>query len=214
MPGSIFLIIQPLWKYERPMCRFLYYNCFLRICPIPEYGQTALELKFFCVFSGEASAKARKRAIGGVMRLSALTRRCAGIFHMLVNCQPARRECLPVLVPAQAIVRAGERRGMRNAEYGIGARRMSACLALRLCCGGALGSRMSLWFCRGDLSSVHACVCGSAGVFCVRCASAAADLAREAERKPALPALHKFDFSLVIDLMRLGYYNNRWKRKG
>ena len=104
------------------MCRFLYYNCFLRICPIPEYGQIALELKFFAFFRGEASAKARKRAICGIARLSALARRCAGIFHMLVNCQPARRECLPVLAPAGAIVRAGERRGMRNAEFGIGAR--------------------------------------------------------------------------------------------
>ena len=32
---------------------------------------------------------------------------------MFVNCQPARRLCLPDLAPAQAIVRAGERTGER-----------------------------------------------------------------------------------------------------
>ena len=31
-------------------------------------------------------------------------------YYMSANCQPARRQCLPVIAPAQAIVRAGERR--------------------------------------------------------------------------------------------------------
>ena len=37
-------------------------------------------------------------------------------YHMSVNCQPARRQCLPVIVPAQAIVRAGNGGVMRNYE--------------------------------------------------------------------------------------------------
>ena len=37
-------------------------------------------------------------------------------YHMSVNCQPARRQCLPVIAPAQAIVRAGNGGVMRNYE--------------------------------------------------------------------------------------------------
>ena len=36
---------------------------------------------------------------------------------MIVNCQPARRLCWPVLAPAQAFVRAGDRRS--NSECGV-----------------------------------------------------------------------------------------------
>ena len=43
---------------------------------------------------------------------------------MRVNCWPAKRCVWPVSAPAQAFVRAGERRG--NSEFGIGVRGMSA----------------------------------------------------------------------------------------
>ena len=81
-------------------------------------------------------------------RCSALARRCGGGFHMAVNCQPARPLCLPVLVPAQAVVRAGERRGkrgMRNSESG----RVSGVEVLLT--RFALGSRLTLRLCRGVL---------------------------------------------------------------
>ena len=59
-------------------------------------------------------------------------------YHMSVNCQPARRQCLPVIAPAQAIVRAGNGGVMRNYE-----------LPHRPCCGP--GTRKdppnsNLWF--------------------------------------------------------------------
>ena len=59
---------------------------------------------------------------------------------MFVNCQPARRLCLPDLAPAQAIVRAGERTGERWGDAEL------------------LPSRaVGLAVLAGRLSSVHAC---------------------------------------------------------
>ena len=94
---------------------------------------------------------------------------------MRVNCGPAKRCVWPVSAPAQAFVRAGERRG--NSECGIGVRGMSvpslpflsrlcprftsssalsARSAFRFSRGFALSARLVLRFCRGDLPSVHA----------------------------------------------------------
>lgn len=55
--------------------------------------------------------------------VSALTRRSVGCHYVSVNCGPARRCLSPVLVPAEAWVRAEETAGIiRNAQFGIGAR--------------------------------------------------------------------------------------------
>ena len=89
---------------------------------------------------------------------SALSRRGVLPFHMIVNCAPPQPLCLPVIAPAQAWVRAGERRGqcrMRNSELGDGA---SASPAR----GGAVGRRrrgcpLALRFLSPCLASDHAC---------------------------------------------------------
>ena len=69
---------------------------------------------------------------------------------MFVNCQPARRLCLPDLAPAQAIVRAGERRG--DAEL-LPSRAVGLAVLSRLC----FDSRSVFAFLSRRLSSVHAC---------------------------------------------------------
>ena len=82
---------------------------------------------------------------------SALTRRNDIPFHGTVNCAPAKGCVWPVLAPAQAIVRAGERRGlfgMRNA--GTPRQVDSGCLDV--------------------LRSARVCFCGSVGAVYARCA--------------------------------------------
>ena len=62
---------------------------------------------------------------------------------MFVNCQPARRLCLPDLAPAQAIVRAGERRGNGGGTAG-------RCGIVALARGWPCGSGGALpWFAFG-----------------------------------------------------------------
>ena len=70
---------------------------------------------------------------------SALTRRRVGLLHSMVNCGPAKRQCLPVLAPAQAFVRAGERRGKCGMR--IRSSRLIRAVAFLLGCL-ALGSRL------------------------------------------------------------------------
>ena len=110
--------------------------------------------------------------------------------------------CLPVLAPAQAFVRAGERRGkMRNAEFGIEVRGWM-CLAMRFCrdalplarvrplrfCCDALPlayvqrcvsvaalcpyARSAMHFCRGALPLARARRCSSVVTFCIGARSA------------------------------------------
>ena len=106
---------------------------------------------------------------------AALTRRPQCGFHLMrlriIICQQivSRRgdECLPVLAPAQAWVRAGERQG--NAELGRGDERGwrggsvgGGCVRFtpavcRADGGIAFGVRLSSLFYCGDLPSVHAC---------------------------------------------------------
>ena len=109
----------------------------------------------------------------------ALTRRCASIFYMFVNCQPARRMCLPVLAPAQAFVRAGERRGkMRNSELRCGdgcARRCVPaaafchwrasvhCVSVAALCPHA---RSAIRFCRDALPLAYVQRCVSVAALC------------------------------------------------
>ena len=92
--------------------------------------------------------------LAAVKSPSALTRRNDIPFHGTVNCAPAKGCVWPVLAPAQAIVRAGERRGLfgiRNAELGRGDARVSGVEVLLM--------RFAL---------VHACCCGSAAALCAR----------------------------------------------
>ena len=74
--------------------------------------------------------------------------------YMFVNCQPARRLCLPDLAPAQAIVRAGERRG--DAEL-LPSRAVGLAVLSRLC----FDSRSVFAFLSRRLSSVHVRRCVS-----------------------------------------------------
>ncbi len=87
----------------------------------------------------------RRRGFRLSGRYSALTRRSDVPLHSLVNCAPARCCVWPVLAPAQAFVRAGERRG----NSGLGAGRFAVIHA------GACGSIA------GHLSSVYPCLCGA-----------------------------------------------------
>ena len=66
-------------------------------------------------------------------------RRRVGLLHSMVNCGPAKRQCLPVLAPAQAFVRAGERRGKCGMR--IRSSRLIRAVAFLLGCL-ALGSRL------------------------------------------------------------------------
>ena len=134
--------------------------------------------------------------LAAVKSPSALTRRNDIPFHGTVNCAPAKGCVWPVLAPAQAIVRAGERRGLfgiRNAELGRGDARVSGVEVLLMrfalvhacCCGsaaalcarpcdsvGALCPRFArgLAILSGRFASVHAQPCDSVGAFCARCA--------------------------------------------
>ena len=88
---------------------------------------------------------------------------------MLVNCAPARRECLPVIAPAEAIVRAGERRGaIRNAECAI--RNWRTALLGRAVLLGCLafGLRLALAFLAQCLVFDHAWRYVPVAVSCVR----------------------------------------------
>ena len=90
--------------------------------------------------------------------MSALTRRCGGDFYMFVDCQPARRQCLPDMVPAQAFVRAGDERVWRL-WFWRGGLPSAHGLRLRLYCRALpLVHGWQLRFCCGVLPSVHACL--------------------------------------------------------
>ena len=68
-------------------------------------------------FSGIASpilrGDGKARICLGLMRLPALTRRCAALLYMIVNRGPAQCRVWPVAAPAEAFVRAGA--GLRGA---------------------------------------------------------------------------------------------------
>ena len=110
---------------------------------------------------------------------------------MRVNCWPAKRCVRPVLAPAQACVRAGERRGqfgIRNRGAGDErARRSVSVVAIcpRFMPGVAflsrrfaIGARPALRFWRGGLPSARARRCDSVAAVCPRCASGIASLSR------------------------------------
>ena len=83
---------------------------------------------------GQSSARGR-RMRWPPWRCSALTRRYAVPLHLSANCAPARRLCLPDIVPAEAFVRAG----LSCAAWAVSLRRLAVgvCLILRLvhaCC--------------------------------------------------------------------------------
>ena len=105
---------------------------------------------------------------------SALTRRGPGGFHMRVNCWPAKRCVWPVLAPAQACVRARERRGqfgIRN--RGAGNERVRPSVSVVAICPRfmpdvailsrrfALGAHPALRFWRGGLPLARTRRCDS-----------------------------------------------------
>ena len=114
----------------------------------------------------------------------ALTRRSGIPPCGIADCAPVQCCVRPVLAPAQAFVRAGERRG--NAEFGMRTRRGRLIRAVRMFCARrvcfygsagvvALDVRQSLRFCSGRLRLASGRICGSVGrrLVCVRiCGSA------------------------------------------
>ena len=125
-----------------------------------------------------------------------LTRRSGIPPCGIAGCAPAQRCVRPVLAPAQAFVRAGERRG----KCGIRTRRGRLIRAVwmfcarRVCFYGsvgavALGVRQSLRFCSGRLRSMCVSPCGFVRGICARCASVPAVLPGQWFALGARPAL-------------------------
>ena len=105
----------------------------------------------------------------------ALTRRSGIPPCGIADCAPVQCCVRPVLAPAQAFVRAGERRG--NAEFGMRTRRGRLIRAVRMFCARrvcfygsagvvALDVRQSLRFCSGRLRLASGRICGSVAAVC------------------------------------------------